>query len=765
MQRTKQKSHHFMKLLTLRPKLAVNCCFKVAGCGISCKNFMETLDRRPNYDDEWTPQSTALRLAAARSSMACCEMLVRYGADMMIRDSYGRLPVQEVQNDDDATRLFFVQHMHEWDADMFQQFCQQGRTAALRRYLDNFRIVPNPPLQTSHTKVYYHDQGIFYGPPWLPINRTPIAQVLTGAQDVPTLVDHPVLRRVLECKWPVINSNVNLVIVVLFVLFAPVILVVWALMFHVKIVQLMVMGSDTWSIFFNKFGGPIFVTECCCFLTLLVTTYSSWVTTTSTAAWGLSSVLTGIFLLLEAVDFYKRGFTYLRDFTNWINLTTYIGILALSVMASYHPDSDQLDLARAVLLVLLFFCALEYLRLVPLTSLLITITFKMVKDVSKFLALYSVFQLGFSGSFYLLFRNDKSRYDTYGQAFLATFYMLFGDFDTDLFMRLNGVKAVVANALVLLYLVGAMVMLMNLLIAMMSTSYEKVMDSAMVERTIGRAEAIVRMESLLPHRVRTVIFEHSCSKETYQRLRKLHEEYEERTAQIQPWWEQLDAEDDSVCVDVQPNTADSDEDPSTSHQLANTTLPPLRVATMKAKNGSTATEAIDQRPVLKAAVSTVKGNATNRSLKRTTEAEPARGSTSKQFERQQANGLRHKYTRHNTEAWETGRLDDCECVELVEGNTGEQVEVRHVDEVQRHISQLKASIGHLQKELQSERESQRQVQLRLKEEIRAVREKQHKSETELKDQTTRLQQTTESIFTTLIALQQQLTHNNEGMRS
>ncbi|DBA01770.1 TPA: hypothetical protein N0F65_010180 [Lagenidium giganteum] len=130
----------------------------------------------------------------------------------------------------------------------------------------------------------------------------------------------------------------------------------------------------------------------------------------------------------------------------------------------------------------------------------------MVKDVINFMMLYGVFQIGFSGAFFLLFQDENSRYNTYSEAFLATFLMLFGDFDSDLFLRLEGAKAVVANVLVLLYLVGAMVMLMNLLIAMMSTSYQEVLDSAKAARSIARAETILRMESLLPQAVRKYYF-------------------------------------------------------------------------------------------------------------------------------------------------------------------------------------------------------------------------------------------------------------------
>ncbi|DBA01715.1 TPA: hypothetical protein N0F65_010125 [Lagenidium giganteum] len=253
----------------------------------------------------------------------------------------------------------------------------------------------------------------------------------------------------------------------------------------------------------------MFICESLCFFGLLVSTYCSFVLTDTVAGRAISMTTAVLMLTMEALDWNKRRWSYVKDATNWINLVAYIGVLTLDVLASVDSHFPHIDIARSIFIVLLCFCILEYLRMVPLTSLLIAITFKMVKDVIKFIVLYGVFQIGFSGSFFLLFQDENSRYNSYSEAFLATFLMLFGDFDSDLFLRLDGVKAVVANTLVLLYLVGAMVMLMNLLIAMMSTSYQEVLDVAKVARSIARAEMILRMESVLPDRIRAHIFDRS----------------------------------------------------------------------------------------------------------------------------------------------------------------------------------------------------------------------------------------------------------------
>ncbi|DAZ97915.1 TPA: hypothetical protein N0F65_007256 [Lagenidium giganteum] len=256
----------------------------------------------------------------------------------------------------------------------------------------------------------------------------------------------------------------------------------------------------------QKFGRSMFVSESLMFVVLLVSTYWSFISSRAHAGRVVSIITACIFLLLEILDWTRRRWAYFRDVINWINLAAYIGIFIIGFYSQVDPTSELTALGQAILIVLLSFCGLEYLRMVPLTSLLIAVTFKMVNDVVKFIVLYGVFQVGFSGSFYLLFHDEGSRYDTYSEAFLATFLMLFGDIDSDLFFRLTGAKALVASILVLMYLIGAMVMLMNLLIAMMSTSYQQVVDGAKVARSIGRAEIILRMESLLPQHIREHMF-------------------------------------------------------------------------------------------------------------------------------------------------------------------------------------------------------------------------------------------------------------------
>ncbi|DBA01726.1 TPA: LOW QUALITY PROTEIN: hypothetical protein N0F65_010136 [Lagenidium giganteum] len=481
--------------------------------------------------------STPLHEAAAAAFVECCELLVSRGTDVTIKDDHGRMPLQRAHSDD-VTQALLIGFYFEWDAALFRRLCEQGKAAVLRQYLDNFRIIPHPPRRPGRVKVYYHDLYRFYGEPWLPINDTPLYHVLNGAGEIATLVDHPVFEHVMNLKWAPTYQAKNVFVVLLIDLLV-------GLVFQIGLVQSMCLAPDRTGLSqFSAFGRHMYFIEAMWFLALLVSTYCSFISVDLTVARNMSMATATVMLMIEALDWNKRRWAYFKDVINWINLVAYGGVLALGILAAADLDLPHLDIARALFIVLLCFCGLDYLRMVPLTSLLISITFKMVNDVVRFVVLYGVFQIGFSGSFFLLFQHEGSRYNTYSEAFLATFLMLFGDFDADLFLRLDGAKAVVANVLVLCYLVGAMVMLMNLLIAMMSTSYQQVLDSAKVARRIARAEIILRMEGLLPHRARVYMFDHAVHDANLRhRLHALHDSDLKATGEPKPGANKMDAQE------------------------------------------------------------------------------------------------------------------------------------------------------------------------------------------------------------------------------
>ncbi|KAG3140699.1 hypothetical protein PI126_g15865 [Phytophthora idaei] len=124
-----------------------------------------------------------------------------------------------------------------------------------------------------------------------------------------------------------------------------------------------------------------------------------------------------------------------------------------------------------------------------------------VKDIYRFFLLYSVFLLGFSGAFYLLL-GGTSGYETFTTSFITVYLMLYGQLTYDNFKAAKGYTWYTSNFLLLVHLLSAVVVLLNILIAMMATTYAEVWDAAEAEALQSHAQAIVRLEKALTPKVR-----------------------------------------------------------------------------------------------------------------------------------------------------------------------------------------------------------------------------------------------------------------------
>ncbi|DBA01725.1 TPA: hypothetical protein N0F65_010135 [Lagenidium giganteum] len=746
-------THHYMKQLRMALVNAANCFFSmelfrhrrmILGAShciwLRVQAPFHAHGSDPNTQDNsgWTP----LHAAVEASFAECCEILVAYDADVVVKDVDGRSPLRLAKPNDDSTQELLIAHYFDWDADIFRQLCEQGKVGALRRYLDNFRIIPHPPRQHARVKVYYHDLYQFCGPPWLPIKDTPLYHVLNGSGDVPSLVDHPVFESVLNTKWGDVGAESS----------GRVFLEL--LKFLIGMVQcLWRKPRSTFLSTSHGFGLAMYICESLCFLALLVSTYCSFVLTDTVAGRGISMTTAVLMLTMEALDWNKRRWSYAKDATNWINLVAYVGVLTLGVLSSVESHFPHIDIARAIFIVLLCFCGLEYLRMVPLTSLLIAITFKMVKDVIKFIVLYGVFQIGFSGSFFLLFQHEDSRYNTYSEAFLATFLMLFGDFDADLFLRLDGVKAVVANTLVLLYLVGAMVMLMNLLIAMMSTSYQEVLDVAKVARSIARAEMILRMESVLPQGVRAHMFDVSFFSENQRaRAYALHDAEQNS---------KFDATHEPTNADGSGTEKSLPENQGSSVEAETSSMPLLTSMTKSDGTDALGTQAVlpkevEQRPVTATSLRDADGVCSPTQKQADVSSDNCGPTATKALrkpnQKKKASRLRTEYVLHLLRPC----LSDSVVFEFVDGNENfrndlQQVQAKLEAKLEKSKTEQLESSSSLYDQLVHQLDLQQQeLQKQLKQELQKLEQRQEQ-------QAQHFETKTDTLLTKLDDLQRQLT--------
>ncbi|GLE06884.1 hypothetical protein PINS_up016553 [Pythium insidiosum] len=215
------------------------------------------------------------------------------------------------------------------------------------------------------------------------------------------------------------------------------------------------------------------------------------------------AVACALFLLLSVELAECIGATprkYLSSFWNWVNLVSYVGVLASAIIDAVNSLEPARNGVIAVLHVALWINLLQFLQVSSGSGHLVAMMRRMIKDVYSFMVLYAVFLLGYSGAFYVLLRGSAG-YDSFINAFITVFLMLFGALDYSVFSDKNENLSTwswfVANALLLSHLVAVVVMLLNILIAMMATTYEDVRDADSAEALLIRARAIVRIEKSL----------------------------------------------------------------------------------------------------------------------------------------------------------------------------------------------------------------------------------------------------------------------------
>lgn len=215
---------------------------------------------------------------------------------------------------------------------------------------------------------------------------------------------------------------------------------------------------------------------------------------------------TAAYLLLhmERREFMGAGIReYFQSIWNWINFSTYALLMCtipFEFMKSYDTEHSCL---LAIVTILLSLNTLQFLQVSPSTGILVAMMEKMVWDVFRFLILYSAFHFGFAGAFYLLFHGNEG-YTSFSDTFVTLYFLLFGEFNYDIFYKATGLKFFVGITTLMFYLLCVSLVLVNILIAMMASTYTEVMQTAEIQALKSHAASILRMEKsmTLPERTR-----------------------------------------------------------------------------------------------------------------------------------------------------------------------------------------------------------------------------------------------------------------------
>uniref|UniRef100_K3X139 Ion transport domain-containing protein n=1 Tax=Globisporangium ultimum (strain ATCC 200006 / CBS 805.95 / DAOM BR144) TaxID=431595 RepID=K3X139_GLOUD len=444
-----------------------------AGCESCDELLVHLINARvpvdmPDYSG-WTPL-----LEAAQEGQICnCEVLLAHGAtpDLATIPGGDMTPLRAaVKVGNEATTKWLLKQRgtwprHQWDNEFFALLLDKTPFVAVE-YLDAFA-----QLQ-SHSKlgnmaVQYTNLRFIYGEPHVPVQDTALGIAMRcppGKQ----VLSHRVMRHVMKVKWVSFAKS----------------------MFRREFaVYCTLVGSyyipTIWA-------DPNWVQ--------LASSFDYWVACCRAASWACS-----LYLLMR-VEYYEYmgggASAYFRSFWNWLNVTSYVATLVTIPFEFITSLTAVRNCLLALITVMMWVNMLQFLQVSTQSGLLLAMMSRMRKDVYRFFILYSVFLLGFSGAFYLLLRG-LTGFESYGNAFLTVFLMLFGQLNYDTFNQTTGWTWHMSNALLMAYLLSVVIVLLNILIAMMATTYSDIWDAAETETMLCHAQVIIRMEKSLSPRTRT----------------------------------------------------------------------------------------------------------------------------------------------------------------------------------------------------------------------------------------------------------------------
>eukprot|EP00903_Cladosiphon_okamuranus_P014752 g13669.t1 len=201
-------------------------------------------------------------------------------------------------------------------------------------------------------------------------------------------------------------------------------------------------------------------------------------------------VVSGIYR--EAREMWRDPPRYVRD--QW-NVLDALGLLFLLIgliirwvdsASSWRPAFYALSAPLLVSRVLFF------AQILPFQGPMIQVIFRMTTKILKFGFVMVVVMIGFAMALHVLFRGD----DRFGETFLALFNAMLGD--TDFFEDFSGERHdPVATILLVVYLFIVTIMLLNLLVAILSTSHSKVQDNVKLEFKVSKAHIIDNYQSVV----------------------------------------------------------------------------------------------------------------------------------------------------------------------------------------------------------------------------------------------------------------------------
>lgn len=177
-----------------------------------------------------------------------------------------------------------------------------------------------------------------------------------------------------------------------------------------------------------------------------------------------------------------------------------IPILQIIAYSKKECTSVSLNNIASVTVGLLWWKSLFYMLPFEKTGPLVNMIFEVLKDLGVFLIVVIVIMVGFSTMFFGMISSNNGNneivdiyFNSFPLSLVRTFGMMLGDFDLDTFTNSSNIS-VLSTSFFMLYMFLMMVVFLNLLIAIMGDTFDRVKPKQVLSFYVARCHIITDIE-------------------------------------------------------------------------------------------------------------------------------------------------------------------------------------------------------------------------------------------------------------------------------
>ncbi|CAM9235271.1 unnamed protein product [Chrysoparadoxa australica] len=314
-----------------------------------------------------------------------------------------------------------------------------------------------------------YDMKMLYGLPGEVVSETPLSIIL-GTKYTNAFMSKSV-RLVIALKWAVFGYRCYAFEIGLYLL----------------LVTSFVSGFVIWNELDNDVPGGVFRILCWVILAWLVAMegkecyYSTSLRAYFTSGWNVICIV-AYALVLALLPVY---------------------MLARTERYSDPESQDRLDEVKRCIVgpatLMLFMRVLEHLATLRATGMFIAVIRLMILDTIRWSVLFVLFQAAFALAFFGLLEGEDG-FNTFGATVITVFSMSMGELVSP-FSSTTSLN-VVASIVMITFSLLVSILYLNLLVAIMTTSYEEVLRAAGAQALMSRAEALLKWEGTMQYKER-----------------------------------------------------------------------------------------------------------------------------------------------------------------------------------------------------------------------------------------------------------------------